>query len=474
MSRALCWIRRDLRLSDHRALFEACSNHDEVAVVFVFDTVILDQLENKSDRRVTFIMQSLAEVDAGLREQGSSLIVLCGDPAQVIPPLAAQLEVQAVITARDFEPYALERDHKVQSVLSNQGIDFQTVKDQVIFENGEVLSKTEAPFRIFTPFSRRWLELFDRQVDAQEYVPDLTKLMPTDNHRHLSIGLDYAAIGFYQNEPWLPAGERAGNKALRTFECKIDQYGEARDIPSMDGTSFLSVHLRFGTVSVRESVRTAIQHDSPGAKKWLTELIWREFYQDILANNPRVVSTTFDPVYRDMVWPGLDEHFIAWKQGQTGYPIIDAAMRCFAETGWMHNRLRMIVASFLTKDLLVDYRKGEAYFAAHLLDFDLASNNGGWQWAASVGCDAQPYFRIFNPSLQSQKFDTEGKFIREWVPELADLDSRSIHQPSEMEALMGGYPAPIVDHYVQRKLALDLFGEARKSPEQTFDRGFFG
>jgi deoxyribodipyrimidine photo-lyase len=259
----------------------------------------------------------------------------------------------------------------------------------------------------------------------------------------------------------------AGNKALRIFESKIDQYGEARDIPSMDGTSFLSVHLRFGTMSIRELVRTAIQHDSPGAKKWLTELIWREFYQDILANNPQVVSTTFDPLYKDMVWPGLDEHFKAWKQGQTGYPIIDAAMRCFAETGWMHNRLRMIVASFLTKDLLVDYRKGEKYFAKNLLDFDLASNNGGWQWAASVGCDAQPYFRIFNPYLQSQKFDSEGKFIREWIPELAALDAKSIHQPTEMEAVVCNYPLPIVDHYVQRKLALDLFGEARKSPEQV-------
>ncbi len=445
-----------------------------MAVVFVFDTVILDQLENKSDRRVTFIMQSLAEVDAGLREQGSSLIVLCGDPAQVIPPLAAQLEVQAVITARDFEPYALERDHKVHSVLSNQGIAFQTVKDQVIFENGEVLTQSQTSFRVFTPFSRRWLDLFDPTEDAKEYDPDLSKLMRHDLLAGNSIDLSYSQIGFTRDDPWLSPGEAAGVAALQSFEERIDQYSLARDIPSMEGTSFLSVHLRFGTVSIREAIRTALSHNSEGAKKWLTELIWREFYQDILAANPQVISTPFDPLYKDMVWPGLDEHFKAWKQGQTGYPIIDAAMRCFAETGWMHNRLRMIVASFLTKDLLVDYRKGEAYFAAHLLDFDLASNNGGWQWAASVGCDAQPYFRIFNPSLQSQKFDTEGKFIREWVPELADLDSRSIHQPSEMEALMGGYPAPIVDHYVQRKLALDLFGEARKSPEQTFDRGFFG
>ncbi len=409
-------------------------------------------------------MQSLIEVDSKLREKGSSLIVLHGDPVNLIPELAGKLAVKTVVTARDFEPYALERDQAMQVALSSKEIQFQTVKDQVIFEQGEVLTQSQTPFRVFTPFSRRWLDLFDPNEDAKEYDPDLSKLMRHDLLAGNSIDLSYSQIGFTQDDPWLSPGEAAGVAALQSFEERIDQYSLARDIPSMEGTSFLSVHLRFGTVSIREAIRTALSHNSEGAKKWLTELIWREFYQDILAANPQVVSTPFDPLYKDMVWPGTEDHFIAWKVGQTGYPIVDAAMRCFAKTGWMHNRLRMIVASFLTKDLLVDYRKGEKYFAENLLDFDLASNNGGWQWAASVGCDAQPFYRIFNPNLQSQKFDPEGKFIREWIPELAEFDAKSIHEPTELEALMCGYPAPIVVHDMQRRLALAFFGEARKKP----------
>ncbi len=464
MSRALCWIRRDLRLNDHRALFEACANHDEVAVVFVFDTVILDALENRSDRRVTFIMQSLLELDQGLRKRGSSLIVLHGNPVHEIPKLAHELKAEAVLTARDFEPYALERDEEVRQALANQTIDFQTVKDQVIFERGEILSLTGTPFKVFTPFSRRWLEKFEERVDAIAYDPELSKLIPESLASPYSMGLDYSLIRFTECQPWLDAGEQAGNAALTDFESRINEYGDARDIPSVNGTSLLSVHLRFGTISVREAVQTALQHESAGAKKWLMELIWREFYQDILANNPQVVSTTFDPTYAELEWPGIDEHFEAWKAGQTGYPIVDAAMRCFAETGWMHNRFRMIVASFLTKDLLVDYKKGEQYFAENLLDFDLASNNGGWQWAASVGCDAQPYFRIFNPYLQSRKFDPDGIFIRKWIPELAYLDNRSIHEPSEMEAVMSDYSLPIVNHAEQRATAIAMFQQAKRNP----------
>lgn len=457
MTRALCWIRRDLRLTDHRALFEACNEHEEVAVVFVFDTNILDALPNRADRRVTFIVQSLQELDKKLKDQGSRLIVLHGDPILEIPQLASKLNVDRVITSRDFEPYALQRDASVNQTLKELGIQLQTVKDQVIFERGEVLSQSDSPFRVFTPYSRRWLDLFSQGPHAASFDPDLTKLIPAEQLENLGTDLSYKTIGFTENNPWLKAGELAANEALDVFESKIDHYGEARDIPSLNGTSFLSVHLRFGTISIRQAVRAAHRHDSTGAKKWLTELIWRDFYQDVLA-------TTFDPIYADMKWPGQREHFEAWRDGQTGYPIVDAAMRCFKETGWMHNRLRMIVASFLTKDLLIDYKLGEQYFAENLLDFDLASNNGGWQWAASVGCDAQPYFRIFNPYLQSQKFDTEGKFIREWVPELTNLDSRSIHQPSEMEAIMSGYPTPIVDHYVQRTEAIALFKSAKENP----------
>ena len=462
-SRALCWIRRDLRLSDHRALYEACANFDQVAIVFVFDTQILDELANRSDRRVSFIMQSLQEMQSSLERHHSGLIILHGDPRHQIPTLAKSLGVQAVITARDFEPYAIDRDGAVATSLKSEGIAFQTVKDQVIFERGEVLSKIDAPFRVFTPFSRRWLEKFDSCKDVGCYDPDFSKLMAADEISTLSLGLDYAAIGFQECSPWLEPGEKAARMCMDIFESKIDSYGEARDIPSISGTSFLSVHLRFGTISIREAVRAALRHESAGAKKWLTELIWREFYQDILANHPNVVHSTFEPAYANLDWPGDDDHFEAWKSGQTGYPIVDAAMRCFAETGWMHNRLRMIVASFLTKDLLIDYKKGEAYFASLLLDFDLASNNGGWQWAASVGCDAQPYFRIFNPYLQSAKFDTHGVFLRQWLPEIAHLDDQSIHQPSAFDCASSGYPLPIVDHSVQRQRAIDMFAQAKNS-----------
>ena len=459
MSRALCWIRRDLRLSDHRALFEACAFHDEVAVVFVFDSSILGRIEDKSNRRVTFLMHSLQEVDQGLRDRGSRLVIRFGDPVVEIPKLAHELSATAVYSARDYEPSAMARDHWVHEAFEG----FRSVKDQVIFEPDEVLSQSNTSFRVFTPYSRRWLEKFDSRADIVDYEPDLSKLIPAGQLDKYSLDLDFALIGFQEQTLTWRAGESAAKQALDQFKSHIGNYGASRDIPSLDQTSHLSPHLRFGTISVREAVRTALKHQSEGARKWLMELIWREFYQDVLFHNPQVVTTTFNPDYANLQWPGIDEHFEAWKAGQTGYPLVDAAMRAFNETGWMHNRLRMVVASFLTKDLLVDYRKGEAHFASLLLDFDLASNNGGWQWAASVGCDAQPYFRIFNPYLQSLKFDSEGKFIRQWVPELVDLDNKSIHCPSEMEAVMCGYPLPIVDHAEQRQKAIALFSDAKRT-----------
>lgn len=466
MSRGLCWIRRDLRLSDHRALFEACEEFSEVAVVFVFDTNILEKLENRADRRVSFILRSLEEIDSNLAKFGSSLIILHGDPSVEIQKLVADLKIDGVIAARDWEPYASQRDQIVSASLAKIGASFRTVKDQVIFEKGEILTKSESAFRVFTPYSRRWLERLEEVRFAYRYDPDLSKLLPRSVIQPHSLELDFSVIGFEPCETWVAAGEAAGLDLLQNFESRIDQYGDLRDIPCVNGTSHLSVHLRFGTVSAREAVRSALRHTSIGAKKWLTELIWREFYQDILANYPHVVESTFDPVFANLRWPGSEEHFVTWKLGQTGFPIVDAAMRCFADTGWMHNRLRMIVASFLTKDLLVDYKKGEAYFASLLLDFDLASNNGGWQWAASVGCDAQPYFRIFNPHLQSQRFDGDGTFIRRWVPELTLLDDNAIHCPSPFDCELTGYTLPIVEHNVQRKLVIAMFERAKRNFDQ--------
>ena len=459
MKRALVWLRRDLRLYDHSALAAATAEAEEVAVAFVFDTKILDALEDRDDRRLTFIHRSLVELDEGLRSQGSALIALHGDPIQEIPKLARELGVDAVFAAQDHEPYALTRDAVV-----GKAIPLRLMKDQVVLEAQEV----GQPYKVFTPFFRSWQFALDPSRDLTERVPHLGRLLPLAELPLRNWSLE--DLGFIANDLWLEPGEAAARRRLQEFDRKISAYGDERDFPVLDATSGLSVHLRFGTISPRDCVRRAMAAGDVG-RKWLSELVWREFYQAILQNFPTVVEETFQPQYRGMDWPGDPEHFDRWREGQTGYPIVDAAMRCFNATGWMHNRLRMVVASFLTKDLLLDYRLGEAYFARKLLDFDLASNNGGWQWAASVGCDAQPYFRIFNPVLQSLKFDPDGAFIHEWIPELRNLRGKSLHAPweaSPFELLEAGvelgsnYPDRLVDHQVQKELALKMFAAATK------------
>ncbi len=466
LRRALCWIRRDLRLRDHRPLAQACAQADEVAVVFVFDTTILDYLEDRDDRRVTFIHQSLTELHQKLQTQGSGLIVLHGDPAELVPKLADDLKAEVVFAGRDYDPAATRRDLAVAKALESTGRELRLFKDQVVFEAGEVLSRSGQPFKVFTPYAKSWRGRLDPPRDLQEHSADLSALMSMEAWKR---DWSLESLGFTPGELWLEAGESAAAKRLADFSDRIDGYAEDRDYPAKEASSGLSVHLRFGTISVRECVRCAFSREGLDGK-WLSELIWREFYQDLLAHHPHVVAETFQEVYRELDYPGAEEHWEAWCAGQTGYPIVDAAIRCLVQTGWMHNRLRMIVASFLTKDLLIDYRRGEAFFARHLLDFDLASNNGGWQWAAGTGADAQPYFRIFNPSLQSRKYDPSGEFIRRWLPELEEIKGDGIHWPhglSTFELLEAGielgrtYPHPIVDHDRQRKLAIQLLESAR-------------
>jgi len=424
---ALCWIRRDLRLHDHAALSAATAHHQRVAVVFVFDALILNALEDRDDKRVTFIYESLVEIDAALRAHGSRLIVLHGDPVELIPRLALELRVDAVYANHDDEPYAIARDQRVAQALQSQVQSLNTFKDHVIFERQEVTTQSGGDFRVYTPYMRAWrarlrpADVAERSVDDKSFWLNLPESAPAL--------APLSGYGFQSSELWLKPGASGGRERLAAFTQDLPHYGQRRDFPAISGTSGLSVHLRFGTISIREAVRHAQRHDSAGSTKWLNELIWRDFYQMIMSRFPQAMTTSFKPEYRDLVWPGPTEHFEAWKEGQTGYPIVDAAMRELKQTGWMHNRLRMIAASFLTKDLLVSWQDGEAHFARYLLDFDLASNNGGWQWAASTGVDAQPYFRIFNPITQSQKFDPEGTYIRRWVPEIAHLDSKDIHAP---------------------------------------------
>lgn len=456
---AICWVRRDLRVSDHHALAEATAQSENVTVVFIFDTTILSKLKDKDDKRITFIHQSLQELDLALKKHGSQIIVRKGDPRDEIPKLAKALNVNAVFANRDYEPSAILRDKAIKNSLLNNGIQFHDFKDHVIFEGDEIKKADGTPYKVFTPYKFSWIDRFDEVQDAREYKPILKKLTPIKILKKYNWDWGLENVGFKRAVLWLNAGEAAAKKRLGNFKKRIDDYKENRNIPSLnEGTSGLSVHLRFGTISIRECVRFARQFRSQGARVWLSELIWREFYQMILHQFPYVVNGCFKKECDDIKWPGLNAHFEKWKEGKTGYPLVDAAMRHFKETGWMHNRLRMVVAGFLTKDLLVDWRKGEAWFAQKLLDFDLASNNGGWQWSASTGCDAQPYFRIFNPITQSERFDPHGKFIRENVVELKDCADKIIHWP-HIEPLLSNpsYPPPIVDHAIQRVKAMMLF-----------------
>lgn len=446
ISRALVWLRRDLRLRDNAALAEATSLAEEVVCAFVFDTTILGELPDKDDRRVTFIHRSLVELDGYLRKRGSRLLVLHGDPVEELPRAARALKCERVVAAKDFESAAIARDSKVAAA-----VELVTVLDHIVQEGGTIRNQSGDPFRVFTPFSRQWRKqvLPEMVAERKPAHPNLVSAYEIDP---IVAKWDLADLGFQPGNLWLEAGERAGRALLKEFVArKAANYGELRNFPSGNHTSGLSVHLRFGTVSIRECFRLGWDK----SETWINELIWREFYSMILQSFPEVETMTFQPQYRDLVWPGSREHFDAWCTGTTGFPLVDAAMRCLNETGRMHNRLRMVAASFLTKDLLCDYRWGEAYFARKLLDFDLASNNGGWQWAASVGCDAQPYFRVFNPVLQSEKFDPRGEFIRQWCPELRELDDKAIHSPGLLRPTQ--YPAPIVDHAVQKDKAIALF-----------------
>lgn len=470
----LVWLRRDLRLHDHAALSAALARCERVALAFVFDRDILDPLRaavGPEDRRVEFIHIAVGDIDARLRSLGSALHVRHDRATRAVPMLAAELGAQAVYAARDYEPQTVERDRRVADALRMDGRSLVLVKDQAVFDTDEILTGQGRPYSVFTPYRKTWLARYAQQPQAPLEV-ELTagRLWPVGGGERLPSleALEFAPTDLRGLA--LPLGLDGGEALLEDFLRRIDRYDVDRDFPARRGPSYLSVHLRFGTVGIRTLAAQAWQRaraGSGGAETWLSELIWRDFYMQILHHHPRVATHAFKPGYDRIVWRDDPDRFAAWCAGRTGYPLVDAAMRQINATGYMHNRLRMVTASFLTKDLGIDWRLGERYFAERLNDFDLAANNGGWQWAASTGCDAQPYFRIFNPVSQSLKFDPDGSFIRRFVPELAGLESKHLHAPwlAPAAALQAAavrlgvdYPSPIVCHDLARAETLERYG----------------
>ena len=483
----LMWFRRDLRAFDNAALHHALKSCTLVHCVFVFDREILDSLP-KQDRRVEFIWLAITELNQQLgllaeahTVKGAGLIVQHAVASDALPLLCQQLKVDAVFTNHDYEPQALARDAKVQALLETQGTAFHTFKDHVVFERAEVLTLASKPYSVFTPYKNAWL----KKVDAyylQPYVIDshaaALAVLPAGYRQGVP---SLHAIGFEETNLKtlkIPTGATGGAQLFDEFLSRMGDYGETRNFPAVKGPSYLGVHLRFGTVSIRQLASAGLDKQragSEGAAVWLSELIWRDFYAQVLANFPHAANDAFKAEYDKIQWEQGDDAkalFAAWCEGRTGYPLVDAAMAQINQTGYMHNRLRMVVASFLTKDLGLDWRWGERYFAQQLNDFDLASNNGGWQWAASSGCDAQPYFRIFNPTSQSEKFDAGGKFIRRYLPLLAKLSDKAIHAPwlaAPLELVAAGvelgktYPYPVVKHDEARAKTLERYAVVKKA-----------
>ncbi|MES2628178.1 MAG: deoxyribodipyrimidine photo-lyase [Bacteroidota bacterium] len=427
---SIFWFRRDLRLDDNAGLYRALKSGLPVLPVFIFDTNILDRLDEKKDARVEFIYDELVAIQEDLRKMDSDLVVLQGKPMDAYRELLEKHPgIKAVYTNTDYEPYARERDAEIADFLEKKGIDFKSFKDIVVLEKDEVLKDNGEPYTVFTPYKNKWLtKLDDFQLKPYPCKKYHKAFLKTRHHRMPTLG----ELGFERSEQEIPP--------RKIPSAIVSTYDKTRDYPAIHGTTRLSIHLRFGTVSIRELVKKAGELNAT----WLSELIWREFYQMILWHFPHSAKDSFKPQYDNIKWRNNEKEFELWCRGETGYPIVDAGMRELNETGFMHNRVRMVTASFLTKHLLIDWRWGEAYFAEKLLDYDMASNVGGWQWAAGSGCDAAPYFRVFNPRLQTEKFDKELKYINKWVPELNELS----------------YPKPMVDHAAARERVLSVYKKA--------------
>ncbi|SDV47854.1 cryptochrome/photolyase family protein [Chitinasiproducens palmae] len=489
-NRALVWFRRDLRISDHAALYHALSRAREVCAVFVFDTDILAGLPS-DDRRVAFIHESVAALDAELRAAGSALHVVHGRAIDLIPQVARACDAQAVFVNGDVEPAAVARDEAVAETLAEADIAYHAFEDRSIVAPAALLNKAGKPYTVFTPYKRAWLaRAVPDELGAFETVPLLERMASRERLPLLrdSRVPTLASLGFGAAQSPTEGGSDAAVAQLDAFLERIARYHRDRDTPAIDAQSGLGIHLRHGTLSPRAAARAAYAaslhaRERDGAETWLSELAWRDFFAQILHHHPRLVQhrhrASFKPAYDRIVWADgkeADRHFRAWCEGRTGYPIVDAGMRQLVQSGFMHNRLRMITASFLCKDLGIDWRRGESFFERHLNDFELSSNNGNWQWAASSGCDAQPWFRIFNPVEQSRRFDANGDFIRKWVPELAPLPASALHAPWQAAATLLAeagitigddashtYPGPIVDHREAREATLQRYDVVREA-----------
>ena len=418
---SIVWFRRDLRLEDHTALYEASETGLPILPVFIFDTNIVAELP-VNDARITFIHQNLLLIKQQLMKQGSNLLVLKGDPLEVLKKLIKTYNIHSIFVNKDYEPYALQRDQSVKTFLNENGIDFYAFKDQVIFHENEVVKTDGTPYTVFTPYKNKWMEKWNtRETSSQKFPADLN---------FFKFDVEFPSL--------IDLGFETSSIKVKPFTLEnIPNYSELRDLPALDSTSYLSPHLRFGTVSIRQ----IIQQIDPANTQFLNELIWREFFMQILFHFPHVVTQSFKPKYDHIKWRNNEAEFQLWCDGKTGYPIVDAGMRQLNLTGYIHNRVRMITAGFLCKHLLIDWRWGEAYFARKLLDYELSSNNGNWQWAAGTGCDAAPYFRIFNPTEQLKKFDKNLIYIKRWIPEWNTLH----------------YPQPMVDHTFARNRAIEIY-----------------
>lgn len=474
--RGLHWFRNDLRGSDNSALAEAARAATKLATLFVFDDRLLAG-DTMGSARVQFLLESLTALSERLEASGQHLLLRRGDPRKVIPEEVRRLGVDFVSFNRDTSPFALARDAEVARRLEKEGVDVRSMTDRVVFSGDAVLTKTGSPYTVFTPYRNNWMDRYTRlrpRAARAARLPPPIELRPGRSKawaKEATTRLPTVdALGYDECSADLPSrgGEKPAKARLTRFlDHSVADYETLRDRPDLDGTSRLSPHLHFGTLSVRQcldAAQKAVDEDKrrrPGVRKWVDELVWREFYAQVLEHHPRVVRRSFRTEYDALEWDDRDEFYEAWCSGETGFPIVDAGMRQLRETGWMHNRVRMIVASFLTKDLLVDWRRGAAHFSRWLVDADTASNNGGWQWAASTGTDAQPYFRIFNPTRQGERFDPEGTYVRRFVPELESLSPKEIHQPEASPLLAPAYASPIVVHSERREEALRRYKRAR-------------